>query len=83
MKMNFIVDDTLNDIVTGTLKFEHTSRIQRIAADAFFKGYKILVPEDYVKALNKEVQKSGLKYLTQLYGCKITHVDELMKMEPI
>ena len=83
MKMNFIVDDMVNDVVTGALKFEHTSRILHIAADAFFQGYKILVPEDCVQALNKEAQKSGLKYLTELYGCKITHVDELMKMEPI
>lgn len=81
--MNFMIDDVLNDVVTGALKFEHTSRTLHIAAEAFFQGYKILVPEDCVEALNKEAQKFGLNYLTELYECKITHLDELMKMEPI
>ena len=53
--------------------------IQHTAADAFFRGYKIIVPEDCVEAINEQTQKAALDYLKRVYGCKITRVDEMMK----
>jgi len=53
--------------------------IQHTAADAFFTGYKIIVPEDCVEAINEQTQKAALDYLKRVYGCKITRVDEMMK----
>ena len=57
--------------------------VQHTAADAFFRGYRILVPEDCVEALTEEDQKAGVKYLKRFYGCKITNLHELMKMESV
>ncbi len=53
--------------------------IQHTAADAFFKGYKIIVPEDCVEAINARRQKAALDYLKRVYGCKITRADEIMR----
>jgi len=54
--------------------------IQHTAADAFFRGYRIIVPEDCVEAPTEEDQKIALKYLKTNYGSKITNVQELMKL---
>jgi nicotinamidase-related amidase len=53
--------------------------IQNTAADAFFRGYRIIVPEDCVEAINEEAQKTAIEYMKTIYGCKITNVDELME----
>ncbi|UCC28143.1 MAG: cysteine hydrolase [Candidatus Bathyarchaeota archaeon] len=53
--------------------------IQHTAADAFFKGYKIVVPEDCVEAINARRQKAALDYLKKAYGCKITRAGEIMR----
>lgn len=53
--------------------------IQHTAADTFFRGYKIIIPEDCVEAPTEEAQKSGIEYLRTIYGCKITNVEELTK----
>jgi len=57
--------------------------VQHTATDAFFRGYHIIVPEDCVEALTEENHKTGIKYLKTFYGCKITNLHELMKMESI
>lgn len=53
--------------------------IQHTAADAFFRGYRIIVPEDCVEAITEETQKTAIKYLKVNYGSEITNVQELMK----
>ena len=53
--------------------------IQHTAADAFFRGYKIIIPEDCVEAINEQTQKAALDYLKRVYGCEITRVNEIMK----
>ncbi len=53
--------------------------IQHTAADAFFRGYKIIVPEDCVEAINEQTQKAALDYLKRVYGCEITRADKIMK----
>lgn len=53
--------------------------IQHTAADAFFRGYKIIVPQDCVEAVDAEAQNAAVKYLRKAYGCEITTVNELMK----
>lgn len=55
--------------------------IQNTAADAFFQGYRIIVPEDCVEAKTEEAQKTAIEYMKKIYGCKITNVDKLMKEE--
>jgi nicotinamidase-related amidase len=53
--------------------------IQHTAADAFFRKYKIIVPEDCVEAIDEQTQKAALDYLKRVYGCEITRAEEIMK----
>jgi len=53
--------------------------VRHTAADAFYRGFKIIVPKDCVMALTKEAQRSGIKYLQTIYGCEITTVNKLIK----
>lgn len=53
--------------------------IQHTAADAFFKGYKIIVPQDCIEAVDAHTQKAAITYLKKAYGCEITTVNELVK----
>jgi len=55
--------------------------IQNTAGDAFFRGYRVIVPKDCVETVDEEAQKAGIEYMKTFYGCKITNVDELMKGE--
>jgi len=54
--------------------------IQHTAADAFFRGYRIIVPEDCVEATTEEAQKTAINYLKTNYGSEIVNVQELMKL---
>jgi nicotinamidase-related amidase len=53
--------------------------IQHTAADAFFRGYRIIVPLDCVEAVDEQTQKAALDYLKRVYGCEVVKSEELMK----
>jgi nicotinamidase-related amidase len=53
--------------------------VRHTAADAFFRGYKIIVAKDGVEAFTQEDQEQGLKYLKDTYNAKILTVDEIIK----
>jgi len=54
--------DTL--VLTG----QHTNIcLRHTSADAFFRGYRLLVPEDAVEAISAEDQEADLSYLRQMY----------------
>jgi len=53
--------------------------IQHTAADAFFRGYKIIVPRNCVEAIDAPTQEAAIKYLRKAYGPEITTSKELMK----
>ena len=55
--------------------------IQHTAADAFFGGYKIVVPKDCVEAVNSKTQEEAIRYMKKAYGSDITTSNELMKKE--
>jgi nicotinamidase-related amidase len=52
--------------------------VRHTSADAFFRGYKIIVPEDGVDAFTEEDHKQGLKYFEN-YAVEVTTVDNLIK----
>jgi len=54
--------------------------IQHTAADAFFRGYRIIVPEDCVEATTEEAQKTAIEYFKKNYGSEIINVQELIKL---
>jgi nicotinamidase-related amidase len=53
--------------------------VRHTAADAFFRGYHIIVAKDGVEAFTEKDHEEGLKYLENVYGAKIMTVDEIIK----
>jgi nicotinamidase-related amidase len=49
------------------------------AADAFFRGYRIIVVEDAVEALTEKDHEEGLAYMKNIYGADLKKVDEIIK----
>lgn len=52
--------------------------VQHTAADAFFRGYRVIVPRDCVEAASDEAQEGSLGYMERMYGAEITASDQLM-----
>lgn len=52
--------------------------VRHTAADAFFRGYKIVVAKDAVEAFTEEDHLAGLKYLVDAYNAEIKGVDEIV-----
>jgi len=58
----------------------HTNMcVRHTAADAFFRGYKIIVAKDGVEAFTQEDQDSGLKYLEYVYNAKLKPISDIIK----
>jgi nicotinamidase-related amidase len=53
--------------------------VRHTAADAFFRGYKIIIVKDGVEAFTQEDQEQGLKYLRSVYNAKVMTVNEIIK----
>lgn len=53
--------------------------VRHTAADAFFRGYKIIIPEDSVDAFNEENHESGIVYIKEYYAATITTTSEIIK----
>jgi len=53
--------------------------VRHTAADAFFRGYKIIIAKDGVEAFTQEDHEQGLKYLEYVYNAKINAVDKIIK----
>ena len=53
--------------------------VRHTAADAFFRGYKIIVAEDGVEAFTEKDHEQGLEYLKDVYGARIASVDQIVK----
>lgn len=53
--------------------------VRHTSADAFFRGYKIVVAEDGVEAFTEEAHREGLKYLKDVYNAETKKVDEIIK----
>ena len=69
--------DGVKTVILGGL---HTHMcVRHTAADAFFRGYHIIIAKDGAEAFTKEDHKQGLKYLENVYNAKIMTVDEIIK----
>ena len=53
--------------------------VRHTAADAFFRGYQIVIAKDGVEAFTQEDQEQGLKYLEYVYNARIMMVDEIIR----
>jgi nicotinamidase-related amidase len=53
--------------------------VRHTAADAFFRGYQIIIHKDGVDAFPLEEQEQGLKYLEYVYDAKIILTNDIIK----
>lgn len=53
--------------------------VRHTSADAFFRGYKIIIAKDGVEAFTEEVHMEGLQYLKDVYNAEIKTVDEIIE----
>ena len=52
--------------------------VQHTAADAFFRGYKLIVVSDCCEALTEEDHEGALEYMRKVYGAEVRRAEELM-----
>jgi len=52
--------------------------VRHTAADAFFRGYKIVVAKDGVESFTEKDHVEGLNYLQDVYGAELKSVDEII-----
>ena len=58
----------------------HTNMcIRHTSADAFFRGYQIIIIKDGVEAFTVEDHEQGLKYLEYVYNAKIMETNEIIQ----
>lgn len=63
-------------IITGL----HTNICDRhTAADAFFRGYKVVVASDGVEAFSQKDHEEGLEYMKMAYMAEVKTVEEIIK----
>jgi nicotinamidase-related amidase len=53
--------------------------IRHTSADAFFRGYKIVIARDGVEAFTEETHCEGLEYLKEVYNAEIKAVVEIIR----
>src|SRR4030042_5757282 len=58
--------------------FKTNMCVRHTAADAFFRGYNIVIATDGCEAFTQEDQEQGLKYLEYVYNAKLMHIDEII-----
>jgi nicotinamidase-related amidase len=69
--------DGVKTVILGGL---HTNLcVRHTSADAFFRGYRIVIAEDGVEAFGEEDHKQGLKYLEYVYDAKVMAVNEIIR----
>jgi len=77
------LDNVLRELGISTLIVTGVATnicIQHTVADAFFRGYDVIVPQDCVDAFTDVDQKAGLDYMKKIYGSKIVTFDEVLKI---
>ncbi|MDH7508484.1 MAG: isochorismatase family cysteine hydrolase [Methanomassiliicoccales archaeon] len=66
------VDEVIIVGVTTDICVRHT------AADAFFRGYKIIIPKECVQTISDEVQERALDEMKRLYRAEIWDLDRVI-----
>lgn len=67
-------------ITTLVLTGLHTDCcVRHTAADAFFRGYRVVVPDDCVQAFTEEAHAAGLEYLKFWYKAEMPTSAELVE----
>ncbi len=51
--------------------------VQQTAAEAFYRGYRIVIPKDGTAGLNLEAHEGALRYMARTFGAKVTKIEAL------
>ena len=54
--------------------------IQHTAADAYFRGYRVVVPADCVNALTPEEQDASLAFMRRMYDAMLTNTGKVREL---
>ena len=54
--------------------------VQHTVADAYYLGYKVIVPKDATDCFTQEIYDYTIKYLSDIYGAEITDVNSLLNL---
>ena len=73
LKVHGVVDTVVLTGIYMNICVKHT------AADAFNRGYDIVVLRDYVRIFRVVDHEHGLKYMEKIYGAKIMTADEFLE----
>lgn len=74
---SFYGGEGVRTVILGGL---HTNMcIRHTSADAFFRGYHIVIAEDGVEAFTQKDHVEGLKYLEYVYNAKIMIINEIIR----
>jgi len=80
------LDSLLRDLYNGEgaktiiLCGVHTHMcVRHTAADAFFRGYHIIVARDGTEAFTAQHHKEGLEYLESMYNAKVLTIEEIIE----
>ena len=66
------VDEVILSGVTTDICIRHS------AADAFFRGYDVVVPKGCVNSVSEEVHERALKEMEDLYKAKVEELDQVI-----
>ncbi len=70
-------DEGARTLILGGL---HTHMcVRHTAADAFFRGYHIIIANDGVEAFTAQDHETGLKYLETVYGARILTANQIIE----
>ena len=53
--------------------------VQHTAADAFYRGYKLIVVEDCVASVTREAHERGLEAMRRLYAAEVVGLEEALR----
>jgi nicotinamidase-related amidase len=53
--------------------------IRHTAADAFFRGYKVVIAKDGVGVLTADELEEGTKYLEYVYNAQVQSVQQIIQ----
>jgi nicotinamidase-related amidase len=65
---------------TVVLTGQHTNIcLRHTTAEAFFRGYQVIVPKDAVEAISEEDHQAGLSYLETMYKADLPYTKEVLE----
>lgn len=53
--------------------------VQQTAAEAFYRGYRIVIPKDGTAGLNLEAHEGALRYMTKTFGAQVVDIAWLVR----